>query len=163
MKPFSQLIEEVFEDPFAAGSNIERRERGEPDFEMPKNHTSILYKFCWGSPKGLKTGNEGNFDEEWGDTMQDAIQKVVETWGIRGLVLTDAFQDEGVRVFRYAMSTPALLFVVLTPQSPFFQYDDCSIETEEERNRDTWFPKNLPKNLKADWDDLINRAYNHHF
>lgn len=32
MKPFKQLIEEVFEDPFETGSNIERRERGEPDY-----------------------------------------------------------------------------------------------------------------------------------
>lgn len=43
MKTFKQLIEETFDDPFAAHSNIERRERGEPDYEGESKHAHTIW------------------------------------------------------------------------------------------------------------------------
>jgi hypothetical protein len=49
MKSFKQLIEETFEDPFVAVSNIERREQGEPDVkgEWPDQEVWYAHRPRW--------------------------------------------------------------------------------------------------------------------
>lgn len=45
MKTFNQLVEEVFDDPFAAASNVERRERGEPDYKERSMSLGLWYAY----------------------------------------------------------------------------------------------------------------------
>ena len=79
-----RIAEADFGDPFAAGSNIEHRERGEPDFTgespfyLPRAYViNLAGKWeCWSADRELSGVEEGDVPEEPIQVVQSLAQGI---------------------------------------------------------------------------------------